>query len=137
MALYCLNATSQIQKSDLQGAWRLVAFQEIEDGKVITYFPGKQNIEQIKIWSGNQYMFVGQRTKSKKTRDDYGLGTFKMIEDKYEEYLTIFSYKHLENKTLRLKMEIKNDTLIQTFFLNDKFEIDNNTKYIEKYIKII
>ena len=81
-------------------------------------------------------MFVGRYKDGSKTEDQYGMGTFKLDGGKYEEFLPIFSYKPWESKTIRLKMEMKKDTLVQTFPLNEKFEADENTTNIEKYIKV-
>ena len=50
MALLCLNANAQIKKSDLQGAWKLVVFQEINNGEISNAFPGYATIDLIKIW---------------------------------------------------------------------------------------
>jgi hypothetical protein len=136
MAFLCLNVFGQTKEINLQGAWKLAVNQEIDNGKIVPHFPGRESIEQVKIWSGNQVMFVGRTKTNTKTNEDYGLGTFKIKGDKYEEYFTIFSYKDSERKTLKMKMEMKNDTLVQTYLLNEKLESDSNTTHIEKYIRI-
>jgi hypothetical protein len=137
MALLCLKANAQIKKSDLQGAWILVVTQQIKDGKIINFLPEGAVIHKVKIWSGNQVMFVSHYKWKNEENDDYGSGTWKLNGSKYEEFFTISSYKEvLENKTARAKIEMKGDTLVQTFLLNEKFEVDENTKYIWKYLKI-
>jgi hypothetical protein len=136
LSFFSLSAYSQNQKLNLQGAWKLVQVQQIENNKTETILPGKYTGEQIKIWSGSQFMFVGRYIVDTKTEDQYGMGTFKLDGSKYEEFLPVFSYKPWESKVIRLKMEMKNDTLIQTFPLNEKFETDENTTNIEKYVRI-
>lgn len=133
MALLCLNANAQIQKSDLQGAWKLVAWQKIENGKIVNVYPGYASIDQTKIWSGNNVMVVGHYKSNKHDKDDYSLGTWKLNGDLYEELNTIVS---CDCSLVRMKMEIKNDTLFQIFPLNEKFEVDKKTNLIFKYLKL-
>ena len=137
MALLCLNATSQIKKSDFQGAWKLVSCKELKNGNLTNAIPVGAVMDEIKIWSGTQVMFVNHYKGKNEENDSYGSGTWKLNGNKYEEFFTISSYKEdLENKTVRLKLEMKGDTLVQTFFLNEKFEPDENSSYIWKYLKV-
>ena len=136
MALICLNASSQKKEINLQGAWKLAVYQEIEDNRVVTYYPGIYKGEQIKIWSGDRIIFVNRNTDGTNPNNWFGSGTFKLKGNEYEEFYTIHCFPHLENKVLRLKVEMKNDTLIQTYFLNEKFEMDDKSTHIEKYLKI-
>lgn len=59
LSIFSVGAYSQKKDLNLQGTWKLVVVQEIEDGKNVTYFPGREKIEQINVWSGNQIFFVG------------------------------------------------------------------------------
>jgi hypothetical protein len=136
LSIFSVGAYSQKQELNLQGAWKMVAFQEKVDGKTVNVFPGYATIDQIKIWSGNQVMFVAHYKSKKHVNDDYGSGTWKMIGNKCEETCNISSYKEWINKTVRIEFEFNKDTLIQIFPLNEKFERDNNTVYTEKYLKI-
>jgi hypothetical protein len=136
MALLCLNATSQIKKSDFQGAWKLIVAQEIDNGIIRNAFSSQATFSETKIWSGNHVMFVSHYKGKKEENDDYGSGTWKLNGNNYEESYTISSYKEsLENKTVRIKLALKGDTLVQTFFLNEKFEPDADTLYVWKYLK--
>ena len=136
MALICLNASGQKKEINLQGAWKLSVYQEIEENRVVTYYPGIYKGEQIKIWSRDRIIFVNRNTDGTNTNNWFGSGTFNLKGNKYEEFYTIHCFPHLENKVLRLKVEMKNDTLIQTYFLNEKFEMDEKSTHIEKYLKI-
>lgn len=136
MALLCHKAEAQIKKSDLQGAWKLVGFHEIVKGKADNAFPGYAVINLNKIWYGNHVMFVGNYKSKKHNDDDYGLGTWKLDGNKYEEIFPVFSYKDSQGKTVRLKIEMKGDTLIETFPVSEKLEFVEDTLYESKYIKI-
>jgi hypothetical protein len=136
LSIFSIGAYSQKQDLNLQGAWKLVVVQEIENGKIVTYFPGREKTEQINVWAGNQIFFVGQTKTSKTTKEDYGIGTFKLNGNNLEETLSGSSYKEAINKKLRFRVEMKGDTLVQTFFLNENFEPYEETQHIEKYLKI-
>jgi len=136
LSIFSVGAYSQKKDLNLQGTWKLVVVQEIEDGKNVTYFPGREKIEQINVWSGNQIFFVGQTTTSKTTREDYGIGTFKINGNNLEETLSVSSYKEAINKKLRFRVEMKRDTLVQIFFLDENFKPCEETQHIEKYLKI-
>lgn len=136
LSIFSIDAYTQNQKLNLQGAWKLVIVQQIDDNKIETVFPGKYTGEQIKIWSGKQVLFVGRYQVELKTEEQYGMGTFNLDGKRYEEYYPVFSYKPWEAKIIRLKIEMKKDTLVQTFPLNEKFESDESTIYIEKYIRV-
>lgn len=136
LIIFSLGVYSQNQKLNLQGAWKLISYQEIENGKISNAFPGYATIDEVKIWSGNYVMFVSHYKSKKHDNDDYGSGTWKTEANKYEELFTITNYSRIKNQPLRLKLEMKGDTLVQTFPLNEKFEVDSYTRYISKYLKI-
>ena len=85
MALLCLKANAQIQKSSLQGAWKLVAALEIKKGIVGNYAGKYATMNETKIWSGNLVMFVSQYKGRNEQADDYGCGTWKLNGNHYEE----------------------------------------------------
>lgn len=137
MALLCHKAEAQIKKSDLQGAWKLVAALENINGITGNFIGKYATMSETKIWSGNQVMFVNQYKGRKEQSEDYGSGTWKFNGKDYEEFYTISSFdERFENKTVRFKLEMKGDTLVQTYSLNGKSETALDTLYIWKYLKI-
>lgn len=137
LSLFSVGVYSQNQQLNLQGAWKVLSGTQFKDGKQTSAFLDGAIMDEVKIWSGNRVMFVSHFKKKDGESDAYGSGTWKLSGTHYEESYTISSYKkRLENKTVRLKLEMKGDTLVQTFFLNEKFEVDNNTEFVLKYIKI-
>ena len=136
LTIFSIGAYSQKKNVNLQGAWKLVQVQQLENSSFVTVIPGKYTGEQVKIWSRNQVMFVGRYFTDSGTIEQYGHGTFKIDGNNSEEVLNIFSYKDWEGKPVKLRMEMKGDTLIQLFPLNEKYEVDKNTSNIEKYLRI-
>jgi hypothetical protein len=99
-------------------------------------FPGKVDNDITKIWSGNQCMAVGRTKQDKSVSDMYFLGTFTLVGNRYEENIKILSYTEWEGKTIKMLLEMKNDTLIQTYPVDDKGQIDINEAWSEKYVRI-
>ena len=125
----------QKKSLNIEGAWRQVESQTIKGNSTVIEFPGKTNVDDIKIWSGNHFMFVARIKTDTTVEDMYGVGTFKLEGNKYEENLQIINYKPWEGKTIKMLLEMKNDTLIQTFPVDDKGQMDKDWAVIEKYIR--
>ncbi len=131
-----LNCYSQQKPIVLEGAWKVVQTQTINGDKVVTDFPGKSDVDVIKIWSGNRFMNVGRSKSGTTVTDMFASGTFKLDGTKYEENVAYLFYKPWEGTTVKLSMVLRNDTLIQTYPVDDKGHPDKNGAWVEKYIKL-
>ena len=131
-----LNSYSQQNPIMLEGAWKVVQRQTINGDKVVTDFPGKDEVDVVKIWSGNRFMGVGRSKSGTTVTDEFASGTFKLNGIKYEEHVEYLFYKEWEGTTVKLSLELRNDTLIQTFPVDDKGQPDKNGAWVEKYIKL-
>ena len=136
--LMIVLSMSACQKKSLniEGAWKLVQYQTLKENSAVVDFPGKNDMDMTKIWSGNHFMCVGRNKIDTTITDIYGLGTYKLEGNRYEENIKFLFYKPWEGKTIKMILEIKNDTLIQTYPVDDKGEPDKDGAAIEKYIRI-
>ena len=126
------------QKTNLkiEGVWKLVQSQTVTGNMIVTDFPGKYVIDNTKIWSGNHFMFVTRTKIDTTVKDWYGVGTFELIGNKYEENVRLINYEPWEGTKIKMLLEMKKDTLIQTYPVDDKGEMDKNGATIEKYKRI-
>jgi hypothetical protein len=136
MIAYSLSAYCQKKSPNLEGAWKMVQYQTINGDKAVVNFPGKSDIDITKIWSGNTCMGVGRIKEDTTVTDMYFLGTYKLAGNKYEENVRYLFYKPWEGKTIKMTMEMKNDTLIQTYPVDDKGQMEKDWAWIEKYVRI-
>lgn len=136
MIAFSLSVYSQKKSPNIEGAWKLVQLQSITGKVVVTEFPGKSHIDDTKIWSGNNFMFINRAKVDTTVTDWYGVGTYKLDGNKYEEYVRLINFKPWEGTTIKMSLVLKNDTLIQTYPVDDKGEPDKNGASIEKYLKI-
>jgi hypothetical protein len=136
LIIFSICACSQKKTLPIEGAWKLVQYQTINGDTVINEFPGKSVKDVIKIWSGNHFMGVGRTRIDTTVSDMYASGTYKLEGIMYEEYVNILMYKPWEGKTIKMTLELKNDTLIQTYPVDDKGKMDKEWAWIEKYVRI-
>lgn len=105
------------------------------DGSDLT-FPGKITGAGEKAWTKGTFTFAGHYIMDTATYDNYGWGTYEIDGNKYEEHIL---YHHLSEasigKTIKMILEVKNDTLYQKWPLNDNWQLPE--KYsIEKYVRL-
>ena len=126
------------QKSlKIEGAWKLVQYQTINSDSAINEFLGKREINLTKIWSGNHVAFAGtDKFDTIVWADWYGVGTYSLEGNKYVETTSILFYKPWEGTTIKMKMEMKSDTLIIYYAVDDKGQMDKNEAWIEKYLRL-
>lgn len=117
----------QVVKSPLDGAWDLISYEQRHGDTTIMQL-GKDFIgTEMKIWSGKYFNYVGQYKMADSTMNNYGGGTFTLIGNRYDEIKT---YPTLS--TVKLLLEIKNDTITQTWPVDDNGQINKNDYYIQK-----
>ncbi len=140
--LFCLMITlgfcscSKKKNPEIEGAWKQIMHQSTTGDSTVTDLPGKSDDVTIKIWSGNQFMFVSRSRKDTTVEDNYGSGTFKLEGNRYEEHINILGYKPWEGKTVKMLLEIKNDTLTQCYPVDDNGQLEKDWHNIEKYVRL-
>jgi hypothetical protein len=135
LTVFIIGACTPNKNSRIQGAWRTVYIMSVANDSVNYSFSGSQSEGQIKIWSEDQFSFNGALKFDSLVRDTYGVGTYKLIGTQYEETLLYCFYKPYVGQTLKMTLEFKNDTLIQTS-LDDNGKFDKSSYWIEKYVRL-
>ena len=89
----------------------------------------------MKIWTKNHFIFVGLYNLDSTIINSYGGGTYKLEGNRYEENILYHTYPNFVGKKINMLLEVKNDTLTQTWPVNEDGEIDKHNYEIEKYIR--
>jgi len=118
-----IGSCAKEEKSPIEGAWQAVYGQWTG---VQGTFPDQVKGNQIKMWSKEHYIFVGHVILDTLIYDNYGWGTYTLDGDKYQENVVIHN-EEPNYQTLKILLEIRNDTLIQ------RWPADDNWKLAEKY----
>jgi len=119
-----------------KGAWKMVRMEMVEGKKVTDYFSDRYRISQTKIWSGNNFIFVGKYQVDTLTSYRYGVGTWTLNGNMYEENIQYHFDPAYEGKKNMIWLEIKNDTLLHIFPVNDLGEANKPRHYVEKYVRV-
>ena len=118
---------------DIQGAWNYVASKSVNGNKVTVTSTAMQN--QMKIWTGGHFAFVGTYKHGRKVFNNYGGGTYTLNGNLYNETIVYHVDKKLVGKTIKMVIEIRNDTLIQTWPADDEGKINPASFAEEKYVR--
>lgn len=90
-------------------------------------FPSQYQGNQIKMFTKGHFAFFGHFTQDTLTFDSYGGGPYKLEGNRCEAIRQYYLNKSRVGTTGRWLIEIRNDTLIQKYF------IDENWNLPEKY----
>lgn len=132
-----LGGCIQEKKSPLEGEWKLAYEYEISEGKTTVLYPGTSKGTEIKIWSGEYWVLLGRFEQDSGFTQNYGGGTYTLEGNRYEENVQYHSAPQYLDQTVKLLVEFKKDTVIQTWPVDDNGEvITSGSYYIEKWARI-
>jgi hypothetical protein len=131
------GSCTQEKRSSIEGAWQLVVTQSVANGKTETTYPGVLVGKEFKTWAGKNFMFVGRWTENSTVTDNYGFGTYTLDGTNYEETILYHFNKPYEGQTIKMKLELKNDTVFQIYHrLDAAGKPDEKVYSVEKYIRL-
>jgi hypothetical protein len=141
-----LASCKQEPVNPVAGAWQLIYRKEVANDTIIGTFPADYGGSQVKMWSDNYWMFVGQYKQDTVFTDNYGGGSYTLEGVVYKEtimYHTTKDYigqtlttKDYIGQTLRMRIVVENDTLVQVWPADEKGEIDKSNYTSEKYARV-
>jgi hypothetical protein len=125
------------QHRKIDGAWSLVSYLTVSKDTVVGRYIGKDVIgSQIKVWTQEHFVFVGRFIVRDKAVDNYGGGTYTLEGSQYIETIQYHKNHQWVNSQPRMLVEIKGDTLYQTWPVNDNWQVNKYDYTVEKYVKI-
>jgi hypothetical protein len=124
------------KSSSVEGAWKLVHATTVQHDTLMGEFPNTWTGNDMKMWSGGHFAFVGRVKSDTSYTDYYGGGTYTLKGDHYEEGIQFHMVPSLVGTTVKMFLEIRNDTLIQTWPVRENGQIDRKNFYEERYVRI-
>jgi hypothetical protein len=107
-----IASCAQQQNKFPQGSWKYVKMQKVFKDSVVNVIPEKYKVDAIKMWTENNFAFVGQFIKNDTTFEDfYGGGFYKIDGFKYTEDIKFHVKKGAIGRLHTMRLELKNDTL--------------------------
>jgi hypothetical protein len=131
-----LSACSRLSNKDLQGAWKMVQMQRVDAGKITNYFSEHYKVNQTKMWSENTFMFVGKYEVDTATYYRFGVGTYTLNGNIYTEDIKYHFVESYEGQKNRIWLELRNDTLVHIFPVDENGVPGKPQHWIEKYVRV-
>ena len=134
--LLILVGCNQEPVNPVVGAWDLIYVKQVENDSTIVTFPGDYQGSQVKMWCNNYWMFVGQLSQDTVVMDNFGGGSYALEGIVYKETIKYHTSPDYVGKTLRMRIVVKNDTLIQVWPTDEMGEVDKSNYTSEKYVRV-
>ena len=118
-----------------QGAWKQYCTEFYSDGKLA----GKAIVkyDNRKMFSERNWEFVWKIPNDTMTQYNYGAGTYTLNGKDYTETIDMHVAKAYEGQTLKMTLELKNDTLVQSWNpIDSTGKPSSKYKYVDKYIRL-
>ena len=131
-----MGSCTQEKVSPMEGAWKLAYEYEISGDNTTLLFPGTSKGSEIKMWSGDRWALVGVFIQDSTLTDNFGGGKFTLEGTNYQEIVQYHSATEYLGQTVKLFLEIKDDTLTQIWPVDDEGEIIKSHYYMEKWVRM-
>jgi len=138
ISLFILMLTISCNRQDSQtpsGGWQMIQMQLVDNGKVTNYFSDRYVVNQTKFWEGKNFIFVGKYQVDTITTYRFGVGTWTLKGNIYEEDIKYHFDKAYEGTKNKIWLEIRNDTLLHIFPVNDA-GTPNQKHWVERYVRL-
>jgi len=129
------GSCSRVQHSPMEGAWKLAYEYEVRGDQTTLIFPGESRGSEIKMWSGERWALVGVFIEDSTVTDNFGGGRFTLEGTNYQEIVEYHSATEYLGQTVKLYLEIRNDTLTQIWPVDENGVPVKSLHYMEKWVK--
>jgi hypothetical protein len=136
LVMLLIAGCSQEPANPVLGAWDLIYAKQVVNDTTTATFPGDYQGSQVKMWCNNYWMFVGEYTQDTITDKNFGGGSYTLEGLVYKETIKYHSTADYVGQTLRMRIVVENDTLIQVWPANETGEIDKSNYTSEKYVRV-
>ncbi len=138
--LLITGSCSQHDSSQITGAWRWLSITYLV-GDTVKWSKVETNPEEsgIKMWSDNHFVFVNRSIRDSGYVYSYGGGTYKLEGTRYEEtvrYHDAINTPDMVGLKEMMLLEIKNDTLIQTYPVDEHGKLLKRYTIIERLVRL-
>jgi len=131
-----LAACKQEPVNPVVGAWDLIYARQVVNDSIVATFPDDYQGSQVKMWCNNYWMFVGEYSQDTIKSDSFGGGSYTLEGIVYKETIKYHSSKDYVGETLRMRIVVANDTLIQVWPADEMGEVDKSNYTSEKYVRV-
>ena len=134
--LVLISSCKQEPLNPVIGAWDLIYAKQVRNDSTIATFPGDYQGSQVKMWCNNYWMFVGEFSMDTIKSEGFGGGSYQLEGIVYKESIKYHSSDDFVGETLRMRIVVANDTLIQVWPADETGEVDKSNYQSEKYVRV-
>ena len=131
-----IGSCTQQQGMFPQGAWQFIQGQRVSGDSIVTLFPGEYTGSDIVIYSERHILSVGLFKRDTTIINNYVGATYTLEGNRLEETLLYFPNPDMVGKKVKHIVELRNDTLINSYPCDDNWELDKSGYTIEKHIRL-
>jgi tetratricopeptide (TPR) repeat protein len=129
-------SSGAIDSKNLQGSWQLAGGWFFDNNGKRTVFQAGDPFNQVKVWSGKQFICVGKYKDGDHYVNNFACGTFALDGKRYSEDIKYHVNPDDVGNVFNMSMEIKGDTLIQAWPADAMGNVDKNKSICEKYVRM-
>lgn len=120
----------------MEGAWHVVSWERMKGDTLVGKFGRDYTGSEMKMWTKNHFAFVGRYKVDTVFMDNCGGGTFKLNGIHYEETYLYFPDQSYVGTYQRILLELKNDTLTQTWPCDENWQVKKGLHNIQKLTRL-
>jgi hypothetical protein len=136
-ALIIGSCTQTEFKPPHEGAWKVVHWIRVTADTLEWEFPVNFKGSEMKVWSKSHFAFAGRYQMDTVFIDNCGGGSYNLDGTHYEEsYLYFLNNQVAVGTSQKLLLEVKNDTLIQSWPCDENWQIDKSNYNIQKLVRM-
>lgn len=129
--LFLFSYQMQAQESSIVGTWRLESIEISQNGSTTFSKFENENLEQLKSWSKERFLFVG-----KTPAYSFGSGSYSLNGHQYTEIIKVHVSPAYEGKAIKIRLEINGDSLTQVYPVRNDWSYDKENCRVEKYVRV-
>jgi hypothetical protein len=140
--LFCLMITLIIfgcvprKRTPVEGTWQVVSWQNMAGDSLVWKLGVDYVGTEMKIWSKDHFAFAGRYKHDTSFIDNSGGGSYTLDGTHCQESYLYFPDQAIVGTTQRLLLEVKNDTLIQTWPVDEKWQVVKSKYNIQKLTRL-
>jgi hypothetical protein len=139
LLIIAAGCTRQTRSPLENSTWKVVGFEQWKGDSLLMNLGKDITGSENKVFSKTHYAYTGRYKQDTVFIDNFGGGTFKLDGNHYEENVLYISGNDQSavGKSIKIQLELKNDTLTEKWPCNDTWELNKSGNYyIQKLAKI-
>jgi len=143
VTLFLLVGCTTKKKESIEGVWQMVSAKWIDDSGYLTsdttvfLFPGDVQGGQIKAWLDGYVIMAGTaKVLDFDETPSYVAASYTLDGNRYVETIIYHDWTASPGTVVNMILEVKNDTLIQKFPVDENWNLNEKGYMWEKYVRM-